>query len=115
MADNERNKFNAGATWGDADPIGLHAEQDNLQDRNADGAGIPNVNVNNKFPVNMSFGDSDPNGITTEADNKADVASDGGGVPNVNQGEQTNMQWYFEPNKFPRETGHDTAEDPMFT
>jgi hypothetical protein len=66
---------------------------------------------NNKFDISTSWGDSDPVGINAENDNAADFAQDSKGVPNVNQGEQTPMDLALEPNKFPRETGHDSLTE----
>lgn len=62
---------------------------------------------NNKFDISTSWGDTDPS-LESEADNHADREQDGSGVPNVNMGECTYMEMALEPNKFPREKGHDS-------
>lgn len=109
MADIVENKHDFTTSWGDSDPVGITTEPDNLEDRNRDGGSVPTSGVSNKFDVKGGgWGDKDPNGITTEPDNHEDREYDGSGVPNVDQGEKMNLTMGLEPNKFPRETGHDS-------
>lgn len=102
------NKFDISTSWGDSDPVGLTAEQDNHEDRERDGAGVPSVEVQNKFDVGGRLGDSGPFGPVGNETGPKDFAADGAGVPNPNMGEQSNWDMALEPNKFPRETGHDS-------
>lgn len=68
--------------------------------------------ADNKFPFTSPLGDTSPyHGTDIPNGNKGDVAHDSAGVPNVDQHEQTDMDMALEPNKFPRETGHDSLTE----
>lgn len=73
----------------------------------------------NKFNCEYtSWGDKDaalgPEGSSEHAE---DFAQDSAGIPNPNQGEKTDLPLSFEPNKFPRQKGHDSlsAEEAQLT
>lgn len=71
----------------------------------------------NKFPVNTSWGDKSDFGPENSSEHTADFAQDSSGVPTPNQGEKTDLPLSFEPNKFPRQKGHDSlsAEEAQLT
>lgn len=66
--------------------------------------------TNNKFDVSGSWGDPSP--TLTKGDTEGgDLAADSAGIPAVDQGEKTDMDMALAPNKFPRETGHDSLTE----
>jgi hypothetical protein len=68
----------------------------------------------NKFNVNTSWGD---NGSLSRdeqnpGDHAADFARDSAGIPSADaHGQFVSKPLSFEPNKFPRETGHDSLTE----
>jgi hypothetical protein len=64
----------------------------------------------NKFDISTSWGDTSP--TLTKGDTEAgDFSEDSSGVRNPDQGEKSNLNMGLEPNKFPRETGHDSLTE----
>lgn len=69
------------------------------------------TDANNKFPVGGRLGDAPPHGPVGE-DGDRDFAADSAGLPSSGVNEtQTDMAMNLEPNKFPRETGHDSLSE----
>lgn len=68
------------------------------------------ADANNKFEFRASFAGDKAVGTADSVDEseKGEFARDSAGVPNPNLGEQHNLDMALEPNKFPRQKGHDS-------
>lgn len=111
MADIEKNKFNAGGRFGDSDVLAHPLGVDGAKDFAADSAGLPASGITNKFEMGGRLGDSPPFGPVGTATGPKDFSADSAGVPSPNQGEKSDWPLAFEPNKFPREKGHDSLTE----
>lgn len=105
MADKVDNKFDISTTWGDSDHASGLLGADNDPDFASDSAGVNNPGVDNKFQAGGRIGDTPPFGPSPGQPN--DATADGAGLP-AGPSNKTDMDMALEPNKFPRETGHDS-------
>ena len=114
MADKVDNKFDISTTWGDADHASGLLGADNDPDFASDSAGVNNPAVSNKYEAGGRIGDDPPYGPSPGQPN--DASADGAGLP-AGPDNKTSMDMNLEPNKFPRETGHDslTEEEAQLT
>lgn len=114
--DDQRYK-NVSTSFGDPNPLSPLDGKENSSNFGADSSGFPsNGFIDNKTDVTTSWGDppDEPDALN---DNAVDFAQDSSGFSQQGLNNKTDMALSFEPNKFPRQTGHDslTSEEDLLT
>ena len=106
------NKKMAGGRFGDSKPYVPDMDNDTTED----GAGVPSDFPDNKTEVRTTWGDDKPlHGQDVTEPQTSDFSRDAAGMPTTDPVSKEALDLALEPNKFPRQTGHDTAEDIVLT